>query len=103
MQPQQTDDQFLSSMGLDGLNDEQKQKALETITRSLNLAMASRISEALNEEHLDQFQGLLDRDAPQEEIDQWLQQNVPDYQEILKQETQKLQTEYLEMQKSVLG
>jgi hypothetical protein len=86
----QVDDQFLSAMGLNGLNEEQKQQALDSILYTLNMNVAKRAAELLNEEQLKEFDGLTDGDGNEQELAQWLEKNIPNYQQIVGEEAQKI-------------
>lgn len=91
MQPQ-VDDQFLTAMGLDGLPEDQKEEMLATILKTLDMSVAQRVSDQLTEEQLGQFDQLLDS-ATEEQISQWLAQNVHNYQQIIEEEAQKMKEE----------
>lgn len=101
MQPQ-VDDQFLSAMGLDGLEGEAKQKALDDILYTLNMRVGERVSEILNEDQLDEFEKLSD-DADEAQLAQWLEQNVPTYKQIIEEEAQKMKDQTDEIDRMVFG
>lgn len=89
------DDQFLADMGLNNLSEEQKQKALDSILYVLNVNFARRVSELLNEEQLEEFDRLTDSEdnfnSP--ELAQWLEKNVPSYNQIIEEEIKKMKDE----------
>ncbi len=91
--PPQIDDQFLSAMGLDGLTEEQKQDALATILKTLDMRVSERVAEILNEDQLNQINELMDKEAGEEELSHWLSQNVPNYQTVIEEEAQKMRDE----------
>jgi len=100
----QVDDQFLSAMGLAGLPEEQKQQALENIISTLNYRVGARVSDGLTEEQLDKFESLLSGDAANEDaISQWLAQNVPNYEQIVGEEAQKMKDEASSMVDQVMA
>lgn len=102
---QQVDDQFLSAMGLDGLKGDRKQKALDNILFTLNANVGQRVAEVLNEEQLDEFDRLtVDEEAVnQDTLTSWLDQNVPNYKQIIEEEAQKMKDNAAEMQQRVMG
>ena len=93
MQPQ-VDDQFLTAMGLGGLPDDQKEEALATILKTLDLSVSQRVSDQLTEEQLGQLDQLLET-GTEDQISQWLAQNVHNYQQIIEEEAQKMKDEAL--------
>lgn len=101
----QVDDQFLSAMGLDGLNEEQKQKALDDILYTLNANVGQRVAEILNEGQLDEFDKLTSDEAAvnEDELSKWLEQNVPNYKQIVEEEAQKMKDDALQMVQRVMG
>lgn len=93
--PPQIDDQFLAAMGLTGLNEEQKQTALSSIIETLNLNVGGRVLEILDEGQLTQLEQITSSGS-EEEVNQWLSQNVPNFSKIVEEEAQKMRDEALE-------
>lgn len=85
----QVDDQLLKAMGLIGLPDDQKQKALENILYVINMRVAQRVADTLSEQQLDEFEKL-NENSSEEEISKWLADNVPNYLQIVEEEAQSL-------------
>lgn len=85
----QVDNQLLKAMGLIGLPDDQKQKALENILYVINMRVAQRVADTLSEQQLDEFEKL-NENSSEEEISKWLVDNVPNYSQIIEEETQSL-------------
>lgn len=83
------DDQFLTAMGLDGLEGEEKQAALNDILTTLNLQIGMRVADILTDEQAQRFEQLSDDSTP-EQIAAWLRQNIPNYDQIAEEEAQKL-------------
>ena len=83
------DDQFLQAMGLEGLEGEEKQKALDNILQTVNFRVAQRVADTLSEDQLDEFEKL-NENSSQEEISKWLADNVTNYMQIIEEETQQL-------------
>ena len=82
------DDQFLGAMGLEGLSDEEKQKALSDILYTLNFNVGMRVADSLNEQQLDDFEKFMNGDYKEEELAEWLQSNVPDYNKLIQEEAE---------------
>lgn len=74
----QLDDNFLKDIGLDNLPPEQKQAFLQHIYEELELRVGTRLAEGLSDAQLGEFEALIERNA--DKVQQWLQQNIPDYQ-----------------------
>lgn len=89
------DNQFLAAMGLDGLEGEEKQAALDGILYTLNIRIGERVAEQLTEEQTENFDQLSD-DASPEELANWLKANAPNYQQLAEEEAKA-------MRKQVLG
>jgi dsDNA-binding SOS-regulon protein len=89
----QVDDQFLNDMGLAGLQGEQRQKALEDILYNLDMRVADRISETLTEAQVTKFEELTAGEPNEEALSQWLAQNVPNYQQLIGEEAEKMRSE----------
>ena len=73
------DEQFLQEMGLSAMPEEQKKEFLDYIQEELEVRIGERTSKGLTEAQLAEFDLLTD----QAEIGRWLQENRPDYREIV--------------------
>lgn len=73
------DDKFLQEMGLSAMPEGEKQKFLDYIQEELEVRIGERISRGLTETQLNEFDQLTD----QNEARKWLEQNRPDYREIV--------------------
>ena len=73
------DDKFLQEMGLSAMPEDQKQKFLDYIQEELEVCIGERISKGLTQAQLNEF----DRITDQSEATKWLEQNRPDYREIV--------------------
>lgn len=98
----QVDDQFLQAMGLDGLEGEEKAKALDDVLYTLNMRVGKRVAEILNEEQAAQFEKLSDS-VSNEEISKWLEDNVPNHAQIVEEEAQKMKNEVQATVNQVMG
>ena len=73
------DEKFLQEMGLQAMSEGEKQKFLDYIQEELEVRIGERISRGLTETQLNEFDQLTD----QNEARKWLEQNRPDYREIV--------------------
>lgn len=73
------DEKFLQEMGLSAMPEEQKQQFLTYVQEELEVRIGERISRGLTEAQLDEFDSITD----QAEATKWLEQNRPDYREIV--------------------
>ncbi|HLA49449.1 MAG TPA: DUF5663 domain-containing protein [Candidatus Saccharimonadales bacterium] len=97
----QVDDQFLQAMGLDGLENDEKAAALDDILYTLNMRVGKRVAEILNDKQAAQFEAFSD-DTSNEEIAKWLKENVPNYDQIVEEEAQKMKAEVQATVKQVM-
>lgn len=84
------DDEFLKAMGLEGLDEDQKQKALQDILYTLNINVGKRVSEELNETQLEEFDKLTDEPVDEDKLSIWIENNVPNYQELIEEEAKEM-------------
>ncbi|OGL40714.1 hypothetical protein A3J32_03315 [Candidatus Saccharibacteria bacterium RIFCSPLOWO2_02_FULL_46_7] len=87
--PLPVDDKFLQEMGLYGLEGEEKRKYIEGLMRVINSKVAERLAEIITEEQAKKFEKFSE-DTDNEEIAKWFEKNVPNYHQILLEETEKL-------------
>lgn len=74
----QLDDQFLQTVGLGQLPDDQKQAFLQHTYETLEERVGMRLASSLSEAQLEEFEGFASQN--EEKTYTWLNQNVPDYQ-----------------------
>lgn len=98
----QLDESLLEDLGITGLNMEEKNSLLAEIFRGLNLRMGIRIAEAVGPDKLAELTELTDagKDA---EANQWIIDNVPNYQDIANEELEKYKTEVKKTSQSILS
>ena len=75
----QFDEQFLQDMGLNDMPEEQKKAFLDYAQEELEVRIGEKISEGMSEEKLAEFDAIED----QELAIKWLEENRPDYREIV--------------------
>ncbi len=73
----QLDDKFLDDIGLGSLPDEQKRAFLQHIYEELELRVGTRLSDGLDDQQLEEFEKIIDRD--QGVIEDWLNTHAQDY------------------------
>ena len=83
------DDKFLAEVGLSDMPDDQKQDFLDYAQEEVEVRIGERISRGLSEAQLSQFDLIEDQD----EATKWLEQNRPDYREIVLRTTEELKEE----------
>jgi len=85
----QFDDNFLQEMGLQAMPEDQKQAFLNYVQEELEVRIGERISKGLTEAQLNEFDAITD----QTEAARWLEQNRPDYREIVTRTIDELKAE----------
>lgn len=75
----QLDDNFLQSVGLGGLPDDQKKAFLDYLREQLEIRVGTKLSDGLSSAQLDEFESFIDR--KEDKVYEWLSANVPNYQE----------------------
>lgn len=73
----QLDDQFLQSVGLGDLPEDQKQAFLQHTYETLEERVGTRLADGLSEEQLQEFEAFASQDESRTYA--WLNANVPDY------------------------
>lgn len=86
----QVEDRFLAAMGLKGLKGDDKIAALDSIITALNTNVGRRIIENFTPEQAEDFERLSRPGSDPEKLVYWLAVNVPNYKQILEEETRKL-------------
>ena len=86
------DDDFLASIGLGALPDEQKQPMLQHIYETLELRVGMKLAEQMSDSQLDEFEGYIDRKDDAGAL-KWLESNFPNYKQVVAEELEKLKAE----------
>lgn len=86
------DYQLLAELGLSALSEDGKDSLLRHLVDRLELNVGTVIASQLNDEQIDEFEKLVDGQDQSAALS-WLQQNYPDYKEVVKTELNKLKTE----------
>lgn len=83
------DDNFLQEMGLSAMPEEQKQKFLDYVQEELEVRIGERIAKGLTKAQLNEF----DMITEPAEAANWLEQNRPDYREIVSRTIEEMKAE----------
>ena len=98
----QLDDNFLQSVGLGNMPEDQKQAFLEHLYEELELRVGTRLSEGMSDEKLNEFEELIDSNNEQGALT-WLETNRPDYKQVVAEELEKLRQEVTANRGKILG
>jgi hypothetical protein len=101
MQQINIDEGLLKELGLDGFSDDDKNAALQRILQALELRMGLRMAQQVGEDQLEEFQKLSsngDKDA----VADWINKNMPNYQEVAKEELDKIKEDIKNTSRKIL-
>ena len=96
------DDDFLISLGLGSMPDDEKEAFLSFIYERLELQVGTALSKDLSDEQLEQFEKVVDGDD-QDAALQWLEAHCPNYKEVVRDELEKLKAEIMSSKDRLLG
>ncbi|HKX73754.1 MAG TPA: DUF5663 domain-containing protein [Candidatus Saccharimonadales bacterium] len=96
------DEDFLQSLGLGGLPDDQKQAFLQHLYEELELRVGTRLSEGMSDDQLAEFEKLIDANDEQGAL-KWLEANRPNYKDVVSEELEKLKQEVASNTDKILG
>ena len=83
------DDKFLQEMGLSAMPEQEKQAFLDYVQEELEVRIGERISRGLTEVQLNEFDMITDP----AEAAKWLEENRPDYREIVNRTIEEMKEE----------
>ena len=92
-------EEFLQEMGLSSMPADQKPRFLAYAQEELEVRIGERISEGVSEEKLAEFDSLIE----QNDAARWLEENRPDFREIVKQTIDEMKAEILARRNQLLG
>ena len=93
------DEKFLQEMGLSAMPEAEKQKFLDYIQEELEVRIGERISRGLSETQLNEFDMITDTN----EARKWLEQNRPDYREIVNRTIEEMKSEIRANRKKLIS
>ena len=73
----------LNSIGIN-LPEDQMQALIQHVEDTINSQIGEEIVESLDDDQLKELVQMQDNDVPAEEIDAWIRERVPEYDEIMK-------------------
>lgn len=86
------DNNFLKELGLDGLPAEEKNKMLAHIYETLEMRVGVRLASGMTDAQLDEFESYINNNDEAGAL-KWLENNFPNYKEVVAEELNKLKTE----------
>ena len=98
----QLDDDFLASVGLGGMPDEQKKPFLEHLLEELEMRVGTRLSEGMSDEKLAEFEKLIEARDEKGAL-AWLESHRPDYKKVVSEELERLKKEVESSRDRILG
>lgn len=98
----QFDNNFLLSLGLGTMPDDQKESFLEVIREELEYRVGMRLSEGVPRETLEQFENLIDAEDSTGAMT-WLDTHKPDYKQVVMEELDKLREEIVASKDKILS
>lgn len=90
----QLDEDFLISLGLGAMPNEEKEAFIAYTLEQLELRVGTELSKGLSDEKLEQFEKLIEA-KDQTGATAWLQQNCPSYKDVVKQELESIKQEII--------
>lgn len=98
----QLNDDFLQSVGLGAMPDDQRQAFLQHLYEELELRVGTRLSEGMSDDQLAQFEKLIDANDDRGAL-AWLEANRPNYRDVVAEELEKLRQEITANKDKILG
>ena len=86
------DDDFLASVGLAQLPQEQRRDFLQHVYDTLELRVGMKLAEQMTDQQLDEFEAFIDAKDDAGAL-KWLESNFPHYKQVVADELEKLKGE----------
>jgi len=84
---------LIKELGIDKLDQEQKEKLIMDIGQILQERIALRVTEELPEEKIEEFKAILDKaETDPAQLDQFLKENIPGIEDLILEETRRRET-----------
>lgn len=90
----QLDEDFLINLGLGAMPTEEKEAFIAYILEQLELRVGTELSKGMSDEKLEQFEKLVEA-KDQAGATAWLQQNCPNYKQVVRQELEAIKQEII--------
>ena len=98
----QLDDQFLVSVGLGDMPQDQRDMFLEHLLEELETRVGTRLSQDLSDEKLAEFEKLVEVRDEKAAL-AWLEDHRPDYKTVVADELEKIRAEVAASRDRILG
>ena len=82
----------INRSGLSALDDDLKKSLAQACYEELELRVGQKLAEQMTDRQLEEFEKFIDEDAEDEALS-WLEQNYPNYKDIVKAQVDQLQKE----------
>lgn len=92
------DENFLKEVGLLAMPEAQRKAFLDYVEEELEVRVGRKISEGISEEKLREFEM-----ASKKEALRWLEENKPNFREIIRETVEELKREIAENRDKILG
>ena len=90
-------DNIIKTLGIDTLPEDKQKEALEKLGELVYQEVMLRVLDVLSEEEKDEFEKLIEKTPDPELMFSFLALKVPNFEEIVNEETQKLKNETAEI------
>lgn len=98
----QLDEDFLKDVGLASLPTEQKAAFLDHLLETLELRVGTKLSEGMSDDQLKEFEDLIKARDDKGALS-WLQENRPNFREVVAGELEQLKKEVIANRDKILG
>lgn len=96
------DKAFLVEIGLDKMPDDQLELFLDYLKETLETRVGARLAQNVDEESLQKFEKLID-DKDANAAYSWLEENCPNYRQVVEEETEKICQEIISKKDQILS
>ena len=86
------DDNLLTGINLDQFSEADQQKIQEKLYRQLENQVGAKVESVVTDEQFAQFESVVDQ-GDEDKLDEWLEKNVPNYEQITSEILQQLKQE----------
>ena len=86
------DDNLLTGINLDQFSEADQQKIQEKLYRQLENRVGAKVESIVSDEQFTQFESVVDQ-GDENKLDEWLEKNVPNYEQITSEILQQLKQE----------
>jgi len=86
---------IFEELKIENLSDEEKADFLARAGELLQKRILLRIIDSMNEKEQEEFEKFLEKETNQEKINQYLEEKVPNLEEIIKEETEAMRKDIL--------